>query len=308
MYLRNRREFIKSTLFAAGAAALWPLPLHAAPTCNLPHPLNPPDPRFQGQCPNCGMVRAMWARTWVAFENAEGKSEACSLHCLADVARKSGEDPRRVQVAIYDRPQGMNPAETVFFVVGSSARGTMTRQSKIAFANQKAASGFIRFCGGRVKSFEEAFTLARQSVVQENKMIAVNRLQKKKIVEPIDNQDRCPVCDMYPARYPRHKCQIHSQGQPVYHFCSTQCLFNFLNDSAKYAGRQVAPFLIWVVDYETQDWVSARTSYYVVGSAKLGPMGGEALAFDQQARAEAFVRRNGGSVMLFGEVKPGAIQ
>ncbi len=308
MHTRNRREFIKSALFAVSAVALWPLPLHAATTCNLPHPLNPPDPRFKGQCPNCGMVRAMWARTWVAFENAAGKSEACSLHCLADVALKSGEAPRHVQVAIYDRPQAMNPAEGVFFVVGSSARGTMTRQSKIAFGNQETAISFSQRCGGQVASFKEAFTLARQSVPQENKMIAVNRLKKKKIIEPIDNQDRCPVCEMYPARYPRHKNQVHTRDPHVYHFCSTQCLFTFLQDSTPYAGRRVDPFLIWVVDYETQAWVSARTAYYVIGSAKQGPMGGEALAFDHRARAEAFVRRNGGSVMLFGAVTPEAIQ
>ena len=308
MYSRNRRAFLKAALIAAGAAVFWPLPVHARITCNIPHPLTPPDPRFKGQCPNCGMVRAMWARTWVAFENAEGKSEACSLHCLADVALKSGDTPRHVQVAIYDRPEAMHPAQAAFFVVGSSARGTMTQQSKIAFGTQKAAIRFSRFCGGQVASFDTAFALARQSVPQENKMIAVNRLKKNKIVEPRDNQERCPVCEMYPARYPRHKCQIQTREQAVYHFCSTQCLFAFLADSAKYAGRPVEPFLIWVVDLETQAWISARTAYYVLGSVKQGPMGGEALAFDHRDRAEAFARQNGGRVMLFDAVTPGAIQ
>ena len=308
MHPRNRREFIKSTLIAAGAVVFWPLPLHAKTTCNLPHPLAPPDPRFKGQCPNCGMVRAMWARTWVVFENSEGKSEACSLHCLADVALKSGEAPRNVQVAIYDRPQAMHPAQAAFFVVGSSARGTMTKQSKIAFAAQKAAVSFSRSCGGQVASFDETLDLARQGVPQENKMIAANRLQKNKILEPVDNQDRCPVCEMYPARYPRHKCQIHTQEPTVYHFCSTQCLFAFLDNSAKYAGREVVPFLLWVVDYETQAWISARTAYYVVGSAKQGPMGGEALVFDHRARAEAFTAKHEGRVLLFRDVTPEAIR
>lgn len=308
MYSRNRRAFLKTALTTAGAAVFWPLPVYAATTCNIRHPLTPPDPRFKGQCPNCGMVRAMWARTWVAFENAEGKSEACSLHCLADVALKSGERPHHVQVALYERPEAMHPAEGAFFVVGSRARGTMTPQSKIAFGTQEAAARFSRSCGGQVASFETAFTLARQGVPQENEMIAGNRLKKKKIIEPRDNQERCPVCEMYPARYPRHKSQIHTRDQTIYHFCSTQCLFAFLADSAKYAGRPVEPFLLWVVDYETQAWISARTAYYVVGSSKQGPMGGEALVFDHRARAETFARQHGGRVMLFGAVTPEKIQ
>ncbi len=303
MHSRNRRDFIRFTLAAAGAAALWPLPLRAKNTnCKIPHPITPPDPRFKGQCPNCGMVRAMWARTWVTFENTEGMSEACSLHCLADVARKSGEAPQNVQVALYTRPKDMHPAQHAFFVVGSSARGTMTMQSKIAFANERAANRFIRSCGGERASFTQAFTLARQGIPRENQMIAANRKRKNKIVDPQDNQDRCPVCEMFPARYPRHKNQLHARDKTVYHFCSTQCLFAFLEDSPSYAGRPVDPFLIWVVDYETMAWISARTAYYVVGAGEAGPMGREAFAFDRKSDAGAFARQHGGAVLPFAAV------
>ena len=172
MHSRTRREFLRFTLAAAGAAAVWPLPLQAEETdCKIPHPIMPPDPRFKGQCPNCGMIRAMWARTWVTFENSEGTSEACSLHCLADVARKSGEPPRNVQVALYTRPEALHPAEHAVFVVGSSARGTMTMQSKIAFPNQTAANRFIPSCGGKTASFQETFALAHQGVSKENQKI-----------------------------------------------------------------------------------------------------------------------------------------
>ncbi len=308
MHSRNRRDFIRLTLAAAGAAALWPLPLRAEDTnCKIPHPITPPDPRFKGQCPNCGMVRAMWARTWVTFENTEGKSEACSLHCLADVARKSGEAPQNVQVALYTQPKVIHPAQHAFFVVGSSARGTMTMQSKIAFPNQNAANQFIQSCGGEMAPFDKAFTLALRGVPKENQMIAANRLKKKKVVEPRDNQHRCPVCEMFPARYPRHKNQVRTRDKAVYHFCSTQCLFAFLEDSHAYAGRQVDPFLSWVVDYKSSAWISARTAYYVVGSGEAGPMGREAFAFDLKSDAEAFSRQHGGTVLPFTAVTPDAI-
>jgi nitrous oxide reductase accessory protein NosL len=304
----TRRECIQSILIAGGVMVAWPLPLLAGETCKLPHPLTPPDPQFQGQCPNCGMVRAMWARTWMTFENSGGRSEACSLHCLADVALKSGETPQNVQVALYAQPEAMHPAESAVFVIGSRARGTMTMQSKIAFADRAAAEQFRQSCGGEVATFATALDLARQGVPGENKVIAINRQKKKKIIEPSDNQNRCPVCEMYPARYPRHKSQIHARDQSVYHFCSTQCLFTFLNDSPRYAGHPVAPFLIWVVDYETTTWISARTAYYVVGTGEMGPMGAEAFAFDHKARAEAFARQHGGTVLPFKAVTPASIK
>lgn len=304
----NRRDFLQSSLMAAGTMALWPLPLMASENCTILHPISPPNPRFKGQCPNCGMTRAMWARTWIAFENSEGPSEACSFHCLADVAQKSGEAPQHVQVALYTRPEAMHPAEAAFFVIGSKARGTMTMQSKIAFASQEAAARFSKSCGGEVASFETALALAREGVPGENKMIAANRQKKKKIIEPRDNQERCPVCEMYPARYPRHKNQIHTRDKTVYHFCSTQCLFTFLNDSQAYAGRRVDPFLLWVVDYKTQVWISARTAYYAVGTREAGPMGGEAFAFGLKAQAEAFTRQHGGRVLPFKAVTLEAIK
>ena len=298
-----RKPAILLVALALAVSLLTPsMPLAAEESCQIPHPISPPNPKFKGQCPNCGMVRAMWARTWMTFENSEGKSQVCSLHCLADVARKSGETPRHVQVALYTRPDAMHPSQHAFFVVGSSARGTMTMQSKIAFANQNAADRFIRFCGGQLASYDQAFNLARQAVVQENKMITAKRKTKNKIVEPRDNQDRCPVCEMYPARYPRHKNQVHTRENDVYHFCSTQCLFTFLEDSYAYAGRQVEPFLLWVVGYETGDWISAWTAYYLVGAGETGPMGREAFAFDLKTDAEAFARQHGGTVMPFSAV------
>jgi nitrous oxide reductase accessory protein NosL len=262
----------------------------------------PPQNDFSGQCPNCGMVRPMWARTWFVFENAEGQSQACSFHCLADVALKSGEDPKNVRVAHYQAPKKMIKAEAAFFVVGSKAKGTMTMQSKIALPSKAEAERFSAACGGEVVGYGQALTLAKAGIAKENPMLIKKRLKKGVIVEPVDNQDRCPVCSMYPARYPRHKCQIMAKSKERYHFCSTQCLFEFLAHTGKYAKADVVPFRIWVIDFPSGAWISGKTAYYVVGSGEQGPMGYEAIVFDKKKAAGDFTRQAGGRVLTFAKV------
>jgi nitrous oxide reductase accessory protein NosL len=299
MHSTSRRTFLSLTLKGTAALAFYPLYAYAANPCHIQHPISPPDMSLPGQCPNCGMVRPMWARTWKTFENAAGPSEACSFHCLADMALKSGEEPKNVMVALYAEPQKMVPAGKAFYVVGSSAPGTMTMKSKVAFASKSEAGKFAGDCGGSVAAYAEALQIAKDGISKEKQMIVQRRLKKGKIVEPVDDKDRCSVCGMYPARYPKHKNQIQTQEGELCHFCSTQCLFSFLADPAQYSGKDVKPFLMWVVDFESGSWISGRTAYYVVGSNQFGPMGKEAFAFDKNADAAKFAEKFNGKVIIF---------
>ncbi|MDY0039133.1 MAG: nitrous oxide reductase accessory protein NosL [Desulforhabdus sp.] len=292
-----------SVLFSAVPA----LCLAAADPCALQHPLDPPDKELQGQCLNCGMGRPMWARTWMTYENSQGASEVCSFHCLADIAIKSGEDPRNVMVAEYTEPGRMTPAENASFVVGSKAKGTMTMTSKIAFVSAEEAQKFAQTCDGKVMTYSEVLALAKESISKENKAINERRIKTGKIVEPVDNKDECIVCKMYPARYPNNKCQLQTQDGEVYHFCSTQCLFAFLSNSAKYATTEVKPAMVWTVDYPTGTWIGSKTAYYVVGSKTQGPMGPEAFVFDRLEEAKSFAAKEGGEVLTMKEVTPDRI-
>ena len=113
---------------------------------------------------------------------------------------------------------------------------------------------------------------------------------------------------MYPARYPKHKCQIIAKDKNVYHFCSTQCLFDFLKNTKEYVKADVTPFQIWVIDYAAGTWISGKTAYYVVGSGMQGPMGYEAIAFDKKNAAGDFARKEGGNALVFSEVGIGNIK
>jgi nitrous oxide reductase accessory protein NosL len=285
------------TLIVLGA-----VPVLADDPCAVNHPFMPPRTEFSEQCPNCGMVRSMWARTWMSFENSTGKHEACSFHCLAYMAIKAGEKPRSVETAIYIAPKKMVPANTAWFVVGSKAKGTMTMNSKIAFPSKEEAEALAQSCGGKVLSFLDTFTLAREELPQEKAMIAQKRIKDGKIVEPVDNKDQCPVCRMYPARYPKNRCQLIDEEKAIQHFCSTQCLFNFLKDPKPFVNKDVKPMMIWVTDHPSGSWISAKSAYYLVGSKSPGPMGYEALAFDKNSEALSLSRQEGGNVLMFPEV------
>lgn len=302
MRLSSRHQVKAIALGVMTLIFLQTIPLLADEPCDVQHPFTPPKSEFVGQCPNCGMLRSMWARTWMVFENSSGKYDVCSFHCLADMAIKAGEKPSSVETSLYMYPEKMIPASTAWFVIGSKAKGTMTMNSKIAFPAKEEAEAFSKSCGGKVLTFPDTFSLATQELTKEKAMIAQKRIKEGKIVEPVDNKDLCPVCQMYPARYPKNRCQLIDTEKAIHHFCSTQCLFAFLKDPKPFVNKDVKPMMIWVTDYPSGSWISAKTAYYVVGSKVQGPMGYEALAFDKNADALSLTRQEGGNVFMFPEV------
>ncbi|MGD1975841.1 MAG: nitrous oxide reductase accessory protein NosL [Desulfobacterales bacterium] len=297
----NRRLFIKSLAATPIALALFHRGAEGM-NCNDQHPFMPPSNQYQGQCPVCGMVRPMWARTWITFNPVKNVSQVCSFHCLADWIIKSGQEPTNVMLSIYHQPERAIFASDAFIVLGSTAAGTMSPVSKIVFADKSKAEGFAQNCGGEIIDYTRALQIAKASVAKENKMINARRLKKGKIVEP-NESDSCLVCGMYPIRYPYGKCQIISKDGQTIHFCSTQCLFAFLGKQKLYMDTAINPFLIWVVDRNSGMWISGRTAFYVIGSKKVfGPMGYEALPFNSLKEAEDFAADNGGAAVTFGDV------
>jgi nitrous oxide reductase accessory protein NosL len=297
----NRRLFIKSLAATPIALALFHRGAKGM-DCNDQHPFMPPNNQYQGQCPVCGMVRPMWARTWITFNPVKNVSQVCSFHCLADWIIKSGQEPTNVMLSIYHQPERAILASDAFIVLGSTAAGTMSPVSKIVFADKSKAEGFTQNCGGEIIDYTRALQIAKASVAKENKMINARRLKKGKIVEP-NESDSCLVCGMYPIRYPYGKCQIISKDGQTIHFCSTQCLFAFLGKQKLYMDTAINPFLIWVVDRNSGMWISGRTAFYVIGSKKVfGPMGYEALPFNSLKEAEDFAAENGGAAVTFGDV------
>ena len=228
--------------------------------------------------------------------------QVCSFHCLADLTSKSGMLPENIRLAVYHSPKKMIESARATIVMGSTAIGTMSPKSKITFADIQKANEFVTAHGGETTSFKTALEHARASVSRENTTLRQKRLKKGKIVEPEANQ-RCPVCEMYPSRYPRNKCQIHAKDRNIYHFCSTQCMFAFLKNPGQYGGSGPEPHLIWVTDFNSGSWIGGLSAYYVIGAQNVyGPMGFEAFPFNKKSDAGSFAGKNGGKIFLFKEV------
>jgi copper chaperone NosL len=128
---------------------------------------------------------------------------------------------------------------------------------------------------------------------------------------PIPAAARCPVCGMYPARFPRWAAQSIFRDGAAHYFDSPIDLFVFLQKvdryDSRYALNEVA--VSFVSDFETGQWIEAQDAFFVHGSSAFGPMRDADLpAFASREAADALTRSRGGRVLAFTEVTPELIQ
>lgn len=125
--------------------------------------------------------------------------------------------------------------------------------------------------------------------------------------KPIPADVRCPVCGMYPARFPRWAAQIVFKDGASHYFDSPTNLFVFMQKidrhSRRYAQEDIA--VSYVTDFETGQWVEAHHAFFVQGSTVFGPMRDADLpAFSTRKSADTFARSHGGKVLTSIQVTP----
>ena len=300
--------FTTSTVTVFAMEKSQPAMTTAKQTPDIEHPIKKPKMYSKTKrCPNCGMMINMWARTRHSFHHAEGDLTTCSIRCLADKTVNSGTGATNTQVAMYIDPDKMMPVENAAYVIGSTAPGTMTMKSKIAFEDKASAEKFVSSYGGQVVDFQGAFAAAKMELSKSRMLIDKKRKKTGKIKEPTE-KDACTVCGMYPARYPKHKCQTWAMDGSTLHFCSTKCMVDFNADPSKYAkGPAAKTKMAWVTLFSDGMYESAFGTYYVVGSHVNGPMGKEAIPFKLKKNAEEFVAANGGKIVGFSQLTPALV-
>lgn len=117
---------------------------------------------------------------------------------------------------------------------------------------------------------------------------------------PVPAAARCPVCGMYPARFPEWAAQIIFADGNAQFFDSPVNLFVFLRNVPRYNVSYTAADVAasYVTDFGTGQWVDAEQAFFVAGSDIPGPMRvGNLPAFAGRSDAEVFAAKRGGEVL-----------
>lgn len=132
---------------------------------------------------------------------------------------------------------------------------------------------------------------------------------EKHAPKPISKSERCPVCGMYPAHYPKWHSQILFKDGEHSSFDSPKEMFRFVHNMAKYDKHHGAADIgmIYVPDFETGSWLEARQAFFVIGSKAKGPMGDDLPAFASKEEAAEFMKGSGGDVLTFQQVTPAVV-
>jgi copper chaperone NosL len=138
-------------------------------------------------------------------------------------------------------------------------------------------------------------------------VILVTLLFQSPLVESGENgytkpaeQDKCPVCGMFVAKYPDWIAEVRFQDGGYAVFDGPKDLFKYLADLKRYAPdrRQEDLKAIYVMDYYTVRPIDGATAFYVTGSDVYGPMGAEFIPFEKETDAREFLKDHGGKRIL----------
>ncbi len=102
--------------------------------------------------------------------------------------------------------------------------------------------------------------------------------------------DTCPVCGMFPAKYPDWIATVLFKDGHADHFDGAKDFFKYLLDMKKYAKDRASADIVGlgVTDYYASERIDARQALYVVGSDVLSPMGHDLIPHPSAADAAEF--------------------
>ena len=114
----------------------------------------------------------------------------------------------------------------------------------------------------------------------------------------IEAPKECPLCGMYPARYPEFNCQIVFKDGSYEAFDSAIGLLVYLLFPDK-TGIKLKPVAaIYFKDYLKESWLEANKTIFVTGSEIMGPMGIEFLPVDNETAAKELKKQEKGQDII----------
>jgi len=122
--------------------------------------------------------------------------------------------------------------------------------------------------------------------------------------KPLVDDERCPVCGMFVAKYQEWLTRIELSNGKVLTFDGVKDMMAYYFNPQQFGAESGAkPVKVWVKDYYTLDWLEASSALYVLGGDVLGPMGNELIPFNSTEAAETFMAdHHGEKIITFAEI------
>ncbi|WP_052502665.1 nitrous oxide reductase accessory protein NosL [Halarcobacter anaerophilus] len=123
----------------------------------------------------------------------------------------------------------------------------------------------------------------------------------------VEEHEKCPVCGMFVAKYPRWAAQIiysHGNHEHKFSFDGVKDLMKFYFDPKRWINADSHLINksnikeVKVTDYYSQEAIDGREAYYVIGSDVYGPMGHELIPFKNLSDAKTFKADHSGKVII----------
>ncbi|WP_052761297.1 nitrous oxide reductase accessory protein NosL [Sedimenticola thiotaurini] len=136
-------------------------------------------------CPYCGMNRTKWnhSRHLVQYDD-DLVDGTCSIHCLAiSLSLNLDRGPKAIYAPDFSSAEKIKPlvkVDEATYLVGSKLKGTMTANSKMAFASEAAAKAAQAEQGGKLASFDEALEAVYLDMAKDTMMIRKRRAEMVK--------------------------------------------------------------------------------------------------------------------------------
>ncbi len=142
-------------------------------------------------------------------------------------------------------------------------------------------------------------------------LLAACTLPAWAVPQSVPSDARCPVCGMYPARYPKWAAQLRYRDGAVRYFDSPVEMLAFLADVPRYDKTHTLDDVRgkWLSDASgSGQWIAFESAWLVHGSTMLGPMRTPDLpAFLSEEAAQHFAKEYGGHAMKAVDVPPDVV-
>jgi copper chaperone NosL len=118
----------------------------------------------------------------------------------------------------------------------------------------------------------------------------------------VPEQEKCPVCGMFVAKYPKWAALLKVQDKTHY-FDGVKDMMKFYIFDGDFPYDRNNITKMEVTDFYTLHAIDAKKAFYVVGSDVFGPMGNELIPFSTMDAAKNFKNDHHGEMIIkFNEI------